>query len=266
MSHVEISWPLENVAQLALFGSEVHNFTDWQLQTKLEESLQEVQENDARVVILCSQVDGYFIAHGHIPQLVATFVDGNLDGDPMAAIRVQKELQTGAMVSIAAVEGQAWGGGAELALACDLRVVSRSATLAFHEVLVGTHPAGGVTRMTRLAGEATAKHLLLDGRPVSGEEAHRLGLAHRVTAPGEALKTAIDWAGWLVSHPPGALARNKELINEIRSLTHRDSLRLETARFLERFQDTDFVARIRQVQTRYDEGADSYEAFGMEKD
>lgn len=262
MFGAELSWPVDHVAQLTIENGPL-NFSDWNLQEELEQGLETAKAAGARVVILASAVEGYFVAHGSIRSLLNTFVDSRPSGDPMAALRVQKELETGPMVSIAAVDGQAWGGGAELALACDLRVASARATFAFHEIRVGTTPAGGAVRVAWLVGAAAAKRLLLDGRPISGEEAHRLGLVDRLTESGEAGAEAVRWAEWLITHPPGALARSKEAVNRIRDLSYREALRQETSGFVNRFSDGDFVDRIRAVQRRYDAGADSYEAFDL---
>jgi enoyl-CoA hydratase/carnithine racemase len=262
MSAVELSWPAQHIAQLTIDNGP-RNFSDWKLQEDLEQALAMARTAEARVVILASAVEGYFVAHGSIRSLLDTFVDDRPSCDPMASLRVQKELETGPMVSIAAVDGQAWGGGAELALACDLRVVSRQATFAFHEVRVGTTPAGGAVRVTWLVGAAAAKRLLLDGRPIPGEEAHRLGLADRLVDPGDATAEAVRWAQWLVTNPPGSLARAKEAVARVRDLPYREALRQETTGFIERFADADFVDRIREVQRRYDRGADSYEAFDL---
>jgi enoyl-CoA hydratase/carnithine racemase len=262
MADVGITWPTSQVALLTM-STGPRNFSNWELQERLEQALAEIRYKGARVVILASAVDGYFIAHGSISNLLDTFVDRTASGDPMAAIRVQKELESSEMVAIAAIDGQAWGGGAELALACDLRVVSTAATFAFHEIRVGTTPAGGATRVAWLVSPSLARRMVLDGRPILGEEAYRVGLADRLTAPGEAISEAITWAEWLASHPPGALARSKEAVNRIRSLPYREALRMETQGFVERFSDPEFIERLRQVQARYDEGADSYEAFEL---
>ncbi|MDA8291611.1 MAG: enoyl-CoA hydratase/isomerase family protein [Actinomycetota bacterium] len=95
--------------------------------------------------------------------------------------------------TLAALSGHALGGGLELALACDLRVVAGDARLGQPEVLLGILPgAGGTQRLARLVGPARAKDLVLTGRVVGAEEALRMGIADRSCAPGEALDAALD--------------------------------------------------------------------------
>jgi enoyl-CoA hydratase/carnithine racemase len=165
------------------------------------------------------------------------------------------------MVSIAAIDGQAWGGGAELAWSCDLRVASERATFGQPEVLIGVPPAGGAARIAHLAGEAAAKRLVLDGRPVSAAEALRLGLVDRVVPDGEAVTVALDWARWLARRPEWALAQSKEIIVGARGLTLGDALRRETGSFVAQFMRPEVRREALAVQQRYDEGADSYAAF-----
>ena len=89
--------------------------------------------------------------------------------------------------TIARIGGYALGGGCELALACDLRVVSERAVLGLTEARIGAFPgAGGTQFLTRVAGPAVAKDLIFTGRKLDAQEAERLGIASRLT-PHEAL-------------------------------------------------------------------------------
>ena len=95
-------------------------------------------------------------------------------------------------LSLAVVHGPAVGGGAELALACDLRIMADGAWMQFPEAALGIMPgAGGTARLPRLTGYARAIDLLVTGRRLSAAEAARIGLATRV-APADALDTAVD--------------------------------------------------------------------------
>lgn len=264
-AQVKVERPAEGVAVL-LMDNGPRNFSTAQLHEVLDEALSAEREAGTRVVVLGSAVAGYFISHGHIGDIV-----GNLtgrqepSGDPRAFLRVQKELDRGPMVSIAAIDGQAWGGGAELAWSCDFRVVSESSTLGQPEVMVGLPPAGGATRLARIAGEAAAKRLVLDGRPVAAAEAYRLGLVDRLVPSGDAVDEATEWAAWLAGRAPGDLAMAKDLIVSARELGMGDALKRETTVFVSRFADESIVERALGVQSRYDAGADSYDAFQLPK-
>lgn len=263
MTRIDLTVPAPGVALLTAVTGEPRNFTNWAFYQLLADRLEEAAAAGARVAVVASGVEGYFFAHGNIRQLLAAFVDGEADGDPMSALRAQRLLDKGPLVSIAAVDGQAWGGGAELAWACDLRVASTASTFGQPEVIIGVATSGGIARITRLAGEAAAKRFVLDGDPVPAEEAYRMGLVHELTRPGEAIERAVAWAERLASYPPGSLTRIKEILVAGRDVALSDALRLETGRFLESFSDPGFVERARGVQARYDEGADSYTAFGI---
>lgn len=105
---------------------------------------------------------------------------------------------------IAAINGLAWGGGLEIALACDLRVADGGASFALPEVTLGIIPgAGGTQRLTRELGPARAKELILLGRPIDANQALRFGLINRIS-PGssEVLDDAIAWIDPIVHGAP----------------------------------------------------------------
>lgn len=264
---VRYSTPDPGVA-LLLVDAPPMNFNTVGLMEELERGLLRARDKAMRVVVIGSAVAGYFIAHGHLREVVASLggVGEPPAGDPAAHIRVHRELDTGPMVSIAAVDGQAWGGGAELAWACDLRVASEAASFGQPEVMVGVPTLGGAARIARLAGEAAAKRVVLDGRPVTGADAFRLGLVQRMVDDGSALDESLRWARWLARHPPGALSLTKESITGGRELSLRDALRRETSTFIAQFARPDVVQRALKIQQRYDAGADSREAFGIDPD
>jgi enoyl-CoA hydratase len=143
--------------------------------------------------------------------------------------------------TIAAVNGYALGGGCELALACDLRVASASARFGQPEILLGIIPGGGGTqRLARLVGPARAKDLILSGRQVGAEEAHRIGLVDRVAGPDvDALDEALAWAGELAAGPVVAHGLAKRAIDRGLDITLDGGLDLEQQLFAEVFGTDD---------------------------
>jgi enoyl-CoA hydratase len=261
MGTVELSWPSDGVA-LVLVDNGPRNFITWSLNDELEAVLLEIAD-DADVVVLGSAVDGFFLAHGHLGDNVETFTGGSTEGDPTSGLRVWKLLDGGPFVSIAAIDGQAWGGGAEFAWNCDLRVASSRSTFAQVEVRLGVTTICAATRLSRLVGEATAKSLLLDGRPIPATEAHRLGLVHRLTEPGLVIDEALEWGRWLATHPHGALARTKASINGVRDLGLKEALDRELNTYIETFSRPEALDRARAAQAAYDQGATSATVFGV---
>ena len=125
---------------------------------------------------------------------------------------------------IAAIEGYAVAGGLELALWCDLRVASSTATLGVFNRRFGVPLIDlGTVRLPRMIGQGRALDLVLTGRPVSAEEALRIGLVERLVEPGRALAEAQELARQLAAFPQGAMRADRS------SLLHQWGLSLEEA-------------------------------------
>ena len=117
-------------------------------------------------------------------------------------------------VTIASVAGYALGGGCELAMACDLRIVSDRAVFGQPEILLGLIPgAGGTQRLARLVGVSRAKELIFSGRQVAAEEALRIGLADRVVGHDTLHDEALAWAGTFARGPLAVQALAKHAID-----------------------------------------------------
>ncbi|MHB8681493.1 MAG: crotonase/enoyl-CoA hydratase family protein [Acidimicrobiales bacterium] len=126
---------------------------------------------------------------------------------------------------IAAIEGFAVAGGLELAIWCDLRVASSNARLGVACRRWGLPLAdGGTVRLPRLIGQGRALDLILTGRDVDGNEAHRMGLVDRVAAPGTALITALELARQIAEHPQYCLRNDRRSTYEQWTLTTDDAL------------------------------------------
>jgi enoyl-CoA hydratase len=119
--------------------------------------------------------------------------------------------------SIAAINGYALGGGLELALACDFRLIAASATVGQPEISLASIPGWGATqRLPRIAGEAVAKDLILTGRLVDAPEAYRLGLVNRVCDDDVLLDEALALAERLAGHAPAPMRLAKRAIHAAR--------------------------------------------------
>jgi enoyl-CoA hydratase/carnithine racemase len=119
------------------------------------------------------------------------------------------------MPTIAAIRGYALAGGAELAVACDLRVAASDAILGFPEVKIGIFPgAGGVLRLPAIVGGGAARDLLYTGRQVAADEAYRLGLVDRLVAPGSVLAEAGALATSIGANAPLAVRAIKQGLRE----------------------------------------------------
>jgi len=129
---------------------------------------------------------------------------------------------------IAAINGAAMGGGCEIALACDVRVISDAATIGLPEIRFGALPAGGGTqRLPRLVGAGVAKEMIFSGLPWTAEEAFRVGLVNRVVPAADLIKACEKMAAVYVERAAYALKTAKQLINRGVELPLKDGLVLE---------------------------------------
>jgi enoyl-CoA hydratase/3-hydroxyacyl-CoA dehydrogenase len=123
-----------------------------------------------------------------------------------------REMETSSIATIAAVNALAFGGGCELAMACDFRIAAESATFGQPEINLGIVPGfGGTQRLPRLVGEARALEMNLTGDAISSLEAYEFGLAHRLVPDHELLDTALQWARKLAGQAPLAVQQIKRV-------------------------------------------------------
>ncbi len=123
-----------------------------------------------------------------------------------------REMEQSRVLTIAAVNALAFGGGCELAMACDVRIAAESAVFGQPEINLGIIPGfGGTQRLPRLVGEAAALELNLTGDPIASEQAEQLGLVNRVVPDHELLDTALAWARKLAGQAPLAVEQIKRV-------------------------------------------------------
>jgi enoyl-CoA hydratase / 3-hydroxyacyl-CoA dehydrogenase len=126
------------------------------------------------------------------------------------AHRFMRGMEQSPTVTIAAVNSIAFGGGCELAMACDFRIAAESATFGQPEINLGIIPGfGGTQRLPRLVGESKALEMNLTGDPIDAYEAHRVGLANQVVPDHELFDTALAWAHKLAEQAPIAIREIK---------------------------------------------------------
>ncbi|MGZ9275973.1 MAG: enoyl-CoA hydratase/isomerase family protein [Candidatus Limnocylindrales bacterium] len=168
---------------------------------------------DVRAVVVTGRGERAFCAGSHV---------GEFESQRGSAGRARLELEERVssslaslpMPTIAAIEGNALGGGLELALCCDLRIASSRARLGLPEVRLAVTPgSGGTQRLPRVVGPARAKELILTGRILTADEAERIGLVNEVVPAGEARSRADELAGEIASRGPLAVREAKRLID-----------------------------------------------------
>lgn len=181
---------------------------------RLGEVVREARE--ARVLLIRS-AEKAFSAGADLALMRSRFDSDAGRGKMVALARAMQEayaaLESSPLVSIAEIGGPAMGGGLELALACDQRIAAGSAKLGLPEAGLGLLPgAGGTQRLTRIAGEAVAKRLILGAEIVDGAEAARLGIVQWAVPADELPARAQRLASHLAALPAPALAACKRCI------------------------------------------------------
>lgn len=166
------------------------------------------------------------------PQEIAGYGRGLADACDAVA-RIRKPV-------IAAITGYSLGGGFELALAADFRLVGESAVVGLPEITLGVIPgAGGTQRLPRLIGVTRAKEMIFSGRTVKADAAVALGLASRMVPDDAVFDEALSWAGKLASGATVALGLAKQAIDDGLDTDLATGLRIEGSAFAAVFGSDD---------------------------
>ena len=215
------------------------NAIDAQLRAELHDVAVEARDrDDVRAVVLYGG-ERVFAAGADIKEMSGlTYADMVSWGTGLQeALKVVARLPKPV---VAAVNGYALGGGFELALTADFRVLGERARVGVPEIQLGVMPgAGGTQRLTRLVGPAKAKDLVFTGRHVAAEEALALGIADRVVPDAGVYDTAREMAAQFVSGPAVALRAAKQAIDDGLEMDLDSALRLESALFAGLFATED---------------------------
>jgi len=186
---------------------------------------------DVKVVILTGSGEKAFIAGADIKELAELDEQSGRDY-VIKGQAVTQIIENFKKPVIAAVNGYALGGGTELALACHIRFASDNAMMGQPEVKLGLIPGfGGTQRLARLVGKGIAMELILTGKTINAEEAHRIGLVNKVVAQDELLAACEALANKIMVNGPAALAFSIEAINKGLDKTLDDGLLFEAGLF-----------------------------------
>jgi len=182
-----------------------------QVVSDLQKVWSKVKDSDVRALVIASSNPFLYCAGADIKAF--TTMDESSGAELInGAHALFRELGSDGIVTIAAVNGLAFGGGCELAMACDVRIAARSAIFGQPEVKLGIIPGfGGTQRLPRLVGTNKALEMNLVGDPILADEAFELGLVNRLVEDHELLDTALQWARKLAGQAPLAVAQIKSI-------------------------------------------------------
>jgi enoyl-CoA hydratase len=222
----------DGIAWITINRPKVLNALNRKTVEEFRDALLDARDDHAvRVLILTGSGEKAFVAGADINELAQhTPVDGkefSLFGQ--AALHL---LETMGKPSICAVNGYALGGGCELALACSIRLASKTAKLGQPEVKLGIIPGyGGSQRLARLCGKGIAHEICLTGEMITAEEAQRIGLVNHIYEPAELLPAAEAMAKKIIEKAPLAIKYCMEAIERGVEIPQEDGLFLEATLF-----------------------------------
>jgi len=197
------------VAVLRLQRPDARNAMDTQMLVEILEHLAVARDDDAVRVLVISSSD-------HMGLSAGADVKEDLDDErKVQRMRLFADVYDGIVgfpkPTIAVCHGDVVGGGAEVAIACDMRVGGSNLRMRFPGAALGV-PVGPA-RLVTLCGLATAKYLLLSSRTVGADEALRLGLVNRVAPAAGTEEAALELAAGVAAHPPEGVARLKQMLH-----------------------------------------------------
>ena len=222
----------DGIAYVTLNRPKVLNALNRKTVEELQDALIDARGDDSvRVLILTGAGEKSFVAGADIGELARqTPVSGretSLFGQGVFHL-----LETMGKPSICAINGFALGGGCELALACTIRIASKTAKLGQPEVKLGIIPGyGGSQRLARLCGKGIAQELCLTGEMIGAEEALRIGLVSHIYEPAELLPAAEAMGKKIIANAPLAVKYTMEAIERGMEMGQEEGLFLEATLF-----------------------------------
>ena len=220
----------ESVGIIVIDRPNFKNAINDQMVSELTDIRNEInRDNDVKVVIFTGAGQGAFSVGTDEREFSSN--EGKLRR--IERLSLASILGTFKCPTIAAINGDAFGQGFELGLACDLRICSKNSRFAMTQVTDGEIPwDGGTQRLPRLVGKGKALELILTGETIDAQEAFRIGLVSKVVSSDELMVVAMDMAREMASKGPIALRYAKEAIHKGMDLTLEQGLGLEADLYL----------------------------------
>lgn len=205
---------IENKVAVVTISNSPGNKLTTQVYLEITRLMDELEDNgNVQAIIITGAGEEAFVAGADIGEMVELDTVGMMDLTQITRVAFSK-IENLRKPVIAAINGEARGGGFELALCCDLRIASQNAQFAFPEINLGVIPGGGGTqRIQKIVGQGTAKELLYFGEMIDAYRAYELQIVNKVVPQGELLATAKEWAAKLAQKAPVALRMMKVAVN-----------------------------------------------------
>jgi enoyl-CoA hydratase len=228
--HITVEGP---VATVTIDNPPVNSMSDGVLTVLVTVFSRLHRDPKVRSIVLTGAGERTFVAGGSLDGFAAMLDEPERLSAYLALARqAMTEIAKSPQPVVAAVQASAFGGGLEMAMACDLIVADERAELGLPETQLGLIPgAGGTQRLPRLIGALRAKEMILLGRRISAGEAHAFGLVNEVAAAGTTLAVAVAMAGKIAALPGVAISAAKRAIGDGADLPLADALDVERDHF-----------------------------------
>jgi len=224
------------IGYLTLNRPERANTISFQLMIDVVNAMEEVEKDpEFRVIIVTGAGGKHFCGGADLRDFAERAREAKSAGERQGGgdfVSPRRDLFSALEESrvpvIAAINGAAMGGGCEIALACDIRLIADTATVGLPEIRFGALPAGGGTqRLPRLVGPGLAKEMIFSGLPYTADDALRIGLVNKVVPAADLIPESEKIAGVYIERAAYALKTAKALINRGVELPLKDALALE---------------------------------------
>ena len=196
-----------NVAVLRLNRPQALNVLNTDMVSKISARLDDVAASDARALVIVGEGGKAFSAGADVKELFGQTVDAQRETARRGQLAFAKLDKLG-IPSVAVVDGVAFGGGLEVAMACTFRIATVTSRFGLPEIKLGIIPAyGGTQRLPRLVGTSRATEMIATGRAIGAEEAERIGLIHRIVETDNPIEAGLNFLSELGEVPPAALTQ-----------------------------------------------------------
>lgn len=217
----------EGVATLMIDRQEALNALNFNLISDISQKLDDVRDSDARGLLITGAGEKAFCAGADIKELMGRDLMAQKRGAETGQATFAK-IATLEIPSLALINGFAFGGGLEMALACTFRMAVPTAKMGLPEIKLGLIPGyGGTQRLPRLIGEGRALEMILTGRTVEAEEAHRIGLVNRLAETVDPVAEAHAFLGEVTRFGLPAISFAKEAVMRALDLPVHEGLKVE---------------------------------------
>lgn len=207
-------------------------------------------DEKVRGVILTAAGDRVFSSGGDLHEILAA-LDADQPADVTEIFGALGAIEACAAPVIAAVQGDVFGGAAELLLLCDLVIIEEHVHIAFRHARMGLSPAwGGMTRLLERVGPLEASRMLLTAEKLTAADAARAGLVSEVVPRGFARERALARVSHIADNPRDTVAALKRAMHEVRAALRAPAVERERAAFLDRWGSPDHVAAMKSFRER----------------